>query len=308
MERSQYLNTIDLFMTSYLKNEISFASKMFADDIEIHFSTIGEFYGKYSVIKALELNSQYAIHTTTITNEMSYFENGRMIYAFIGHHLLADEKDSELYPVCFGGKYIFIFEKDKIIEICYEQEYQVENTIYLKSWHLASHYSDLQYVQKFKLDKFLNQTTNETHYIKNLVNAFFWALDIQDMQFIFDIVTDDIYLERQKTMAYGQIIAISKDNIKKFIIQNKEYYSMDQYSIKINEIIKSQDFYIVKGSHLVPQRLGTKKLNVHTKYVSFFDEDFELKISCKNNEYMIKSVIFRKMIDMYMNSIDIIRY
>lgn len=308
MERSQYLKIIDLFMSAYLKGDMHSIDDILADDIEIHYSTIGDYYGKEEVRKALLLTDHYDIHTTTITNEMSYIDGQYEVFGMIGHHLIGNEQGSEFYPLCFGGKYVFVFQHSLIEKIYYSQEYQVENTIYIKNWKLASHYSNLEKVKGFDLMKVCSHKQDEKTDIAQLVKAFFWAFDACDMDCISQIVSDDIFLQRQKTMAYGTMECHGLDHVSAFIQENKDYYSMDQFSITIRSITPLEDGYIVKGSHLIPHRVGTKKLNVHTKYSSFFDEDFIIDIKLTDGKYKISRIIFTKIVDVHLNGFEVLHY
>ena len=310
MESSHYL--IEQFLIAYTKNQLSKIIDILDENITIHYSTIGFHSGINNVLNILKFNQLFDINTVTISNEISYNDNEIDNFYLIVHHLLANESESELYPLCFGGKYVFKINTvtNKIIEINYSQEYQVENTLYIKDWNFAKKVSDLSIIaSSFDINRAYSSImkTNDINKIaSDLVKLFCLALDSNNIDFINQIVTDDVHLVRPKTMSYGQFEALNKSEIPQFINDTKEYYSMDQYSITINHI-QNKENITLNLSHLIPHRTGTKKLNVNTKYHSSFDEDITITLINNNNKLLIKEFICNKITDIHYNGFNLLR-
>jgi hypothetical protein len=276
---------IDQFLSAFLRNDCADIASVLDDNISIDFSTVGKHQGKKDVLKALEWKS-FEIHTITVTNELSYLlENGYKKVALIAHFMAGFERGPQLYPVCFGGKFVFTLYKNKILKITYVQEYQAENTLFIKEWKLAKRISNLS-----SLDFDLNQILAKNPDKKTLVKVFFWALDGKDMDILQAISDSNLHISRLRTMSYGpKFEANSFDTLEHFIDESKNYYSMDQYSLTI----RNEDENSVTASHLIPYRLGTKKLNSSTKYNAYYDEDIIVRF--KDNK--IADVEIKKITD-----------
>lgn len=301
---------IDTFLHAFTTNNREALKSVLADDVQINFSTIGTHQGLENVCNALAWNENYMIHTVTVTNVMSYKENGSTVTALIAHHMIANERGPELYPLCFGGKYVFTTDDKtgKITKVDYAQEYQVENTLYIRHWNLATRISNLAAVDCFDLDKAYDAAvaiSDPEQVAIALSYLFFWAVDKKDMGMIRKLAAENLHMIRMKTMSYGKFETSGIENVEQFIDESKAYYSMDQYSISVNNVASTDDKIIVNTSHLIPYRLGTKKLNVNTKYHAFFDEDIIITFTKTDNGFRIEDVTMKKIVDIRSHGFEI---
>lgn len=305
MVRSRYFEVVDKYLVAYIDNDAAGITAVIADDAVIDYSTIGKKNGKSEITKALSWKETYDIRTVTTSNVMSYADGDNIVIALMAHFLIADEWKKYLYPLSFGGKFVFKIDATSslIREIVYVQEYQVENTLYIRDWKLASRVADLSATKLFDLDKKMEeiQTEEGVQKFEDLVKVFFWAFDQQDYTVLRSMASDNIHLLRYKTYSYGQFETTGIDNINLFIEQNREYYAQDNFAITIRNIEKDGDDVIVTASHLLPQRTGTKKLNVNTKYHSFYDEDITIRFILIDGSYQISDISMVKMADVQYN-------
>lgn len=304
---------IDAFLTSYVKNDWQGLSSALAEDIQIQYSTVGNHTGLGDVRDALKWKESYNVHTVTTTNVLSYIEGEHTVVGLIAHHLIGNEAGSEFYPLCFGGKYVFTLDNStgKISRICYAQEYQVENTLYIRDWKLAGNNPDLSAVAGFYLLKARDAAaagSNPQEAVKELSKVFFWAMDTNNLAFAKELVTSNIHALRYKTMSYGKIETSGADELEQFIKDCRAYYAMDQYSIAIRSVDERDGALVVNASHLVPHRTGTKKLNVNTKYHSFFDEDIQITFIAEGGAWRIQDLSMKKIVDVHYNGFDILHF
>jgi hypothetical protein len=302
---------IDRYLNSWLKNNLRLNDEILDDNISIHYSTIGDYQEKQSVLNALAWDADYAISTTTITNCMEYTDAAGIHAALIAHHMIANEKGPYLFPLCFGGKYVFLLERDgsRIKSVSYAQEYQAENTLYIKNWHLADRISDLGFISDFQIEKYVDDAYRKSdcrEIAADLSKAFFWALDAQNFGILNQLTSKDIHIKRLKTMSYGAFEIYNQSQLPKFIQESKNYYSMDQYSFTIRGTEETKNSIVVHTSHLIPYRLGTKKLNTNTKYHSFYDEDIDITFIKDGNKYVITDINMKKIVDVHYNGFEVL--
>ena len=301
---------IDNFLIAYITNDISECSRYLSDSISIQYSNIGYRTGKQQVLEALKWNEDFDVKHITTTNTLSYQTKNKTVTGLIAHHMVSYEKNNEMFPFIFGGKYVFITDTtDNLIEkINFVLEYQGENTIYMKGkWNFTE--SDIVYsaLKPFNFSELYSHITcliTSEERIKQLCSLFFWLLDIGDLNTISQLISDDFTISREPYVGHTNFSA-NKDNLKSFIQATKNYYNLNQYSICFNNIYTDANDTVLDAAHLTPHRLGTKKRSYLTKYHSFFDEDVVIRLNAKEK---IKSVIFTKSADVHYNGFQLLKY
>lgn len=297
---------IQKFLIAYTENDLISIRDLLSDDIEIDYSNIPSARGFDSVASALKWDEQYDVKRVTTTNYLSY-EAGHYEYiGLIAHHLVSFEKNNEMFPLVFGGKYVFkVNLHTKVIEnISFVLEYQAENTIYVKDkWKLSNGQNDYSLLSGFDTITVL-QNAFEKQDIRSIVNLFFWCMDTNDSEILDRLCSDKFTISRDKSVGHERFTA-DKSNLSQFILNTNNYYALNQNSIRINEI-NYGDSVTVSAQRLTPHRLGTKKLNSTTKYHSFFDEDISIVLS--RQSLKIESVDMKKAADVFYNGFQLLEY
>lgn len=293
MERN-YQKLIRKYLISDMKSDKEELQRLLSDDACIQYSNLGVYQGVDSIIQKLcWKNEPFDVNRVTTTNEMHYKDGNKMVVALIGHHLAAYEKNNELFPLVYGGKYIFEIEENKIKKVSFLLEYQNGNTIYVKDkWKLAGNKKNYEILNSIDLQAIYDDTMKNDDYL-TLLKLFFWCIDTNNINFAVSLVTDDFTISR--SLSFGsEKIEGTKLTLDEFVKRDNSYYSLNQYSFKFNEIKQDLKEIQVYGQHLTPHRIGTKKLNSLTKNSSFFDEDLRVKIRKDSESYYIQSINLNK--------------
>lgn len=311
MTTSKYFEIVNKYLVAYLDNDKNTLEKIVDQNIKAVYSTIGKIKGKKELIEKLYWKEEYDIRTVTTTNVMSYYDNGYIIIGLIAHHLIANERNRQFYPLSFGGKYVFKLNKSdaKIEDVYYAQEYQVENTMYIKSWEFAKRIPDLAAIHCFDLQKMLTQADNKSleERLREYTYIYFWALDTRNEEVLRQMSKDDLHMLRYKTMSYGKFEFKGIEGLSNFIDENRNYYMQDNFSITIRKVLYNEDKIIVKASHLLPSRTGTKKLNINTKYHTFYDEEIFVTFEKEADTYKVADVAMEKLADVQLNGYKLLR-
>lgn len=306
MERD-YQGIIEAFLISYTKNDVDKLYELLSEDVTIDYSNLGRVQGIDNVIKKLSWEENFDITRVTITNELFYNDNSKITFGLIAHHLVAYEKNNELFPLVFGGKYVIEIDDNKIRKVSFLLEYQNGNTIYVKGkWKLAQNHKDYSIVNEFNLEKVYQKSISEKNYI-DLVKLFFWCLDTKNLSFAKQMITTDFSIKRPFTVGKGMISG-TYDTLEKYVDEDDAYYDLNQYSLKFNNIDEKDTIVQISAQHLTPHRTGTKKLNSLTKYSSFFDEDVSIELIKSKEKILIHKINIIKGSDVANIFNEIVRY
>lgn len=301
---------INEFLIAYINNDLEQHRSILHQDIQLDYSNLGIMKGKSSVLDKLSWHQNFDIKRVTTTNYLSYEEAEYEYVGLIAHHLVAYEKNNELYPLVFGGKYVFKIDlaTQLIKNISFVLEYQGENTIFVKDyWILASKNHSYNSFKDFNLFELLNQMEclPDKNKYSQLSKLFFWCLDTKDLEILYRVITPDFTISRDKSVGHDKFKA-NAETLDSFITLINDYFDLDQSSVRITEVIEENDFYIIQAQRLTPHRLGTKKLNSITKYHSFFDEDITLWINKKTSK--IRSINMSKAADVFYQGFPILEF
>jgi hypothetical protein len=250
--------------------------ELLSENIKVEYSNLGSFEGREEVLKHLRLHQNYDEQTVTVLNVLSYTEGNKTITAFIGQHmnLLADIP--VIYPVVYGGKYVFVLDNQTglIEEIRFVLEYQGENTFFLSHWKLAKNQRDYRPLDVFDPRKQWEQICKEPveDRVRDTLRLLCWSLDTHNMSMLEKLVCPDAGLSREKTYSNGAIRGTGAE-IGTWIEEIENYYDLNQYGYKIENMEQTEDGWRVTAQLLSPQRLNTKKMHNGNKYHSFFEEE-----------------------------------
>lgn len=297
---------INNFLTAYTNNCLDSISELLDEQVIYQSTNIGVLKGVDQIIQKLRFHQDFDLSRVTITNRLSYTENNTYVEGLIAHHLVSYEKNNELFPLVFGGKYAFHVNMDtrKITKISFVLEYQAENTIYVKGlWKQSNGRNDYADFSDFNTHTILENSIKSKD-IRSLVNLFFWALDTKEMDILKALADPSFSIERDQSVGHDKFTS-NIENIEEYIDATKDYFSLDQNSIRINSIEEGSTV-VVNAQHLTPHRLGTKKLNSLTKYHSFFDEDICIVLNANTLKFI--SVQMKKAADVYYNGISLLEY
>lgn len=298
---------INNFLTAYTDNRLNSIQDLLDEHVIYQSTNVGTLTGKMQVIQKLKWNHNFDIATVTTTNRLSYTGNDTYIEGLIAHHLVSYEKNNELFPLVFGGKYVFHVNLHtyKIMKICFVLEYQAENTIYVKGlWKQSNGWNDYTCLLDFNT-RFILDNSRKSRDIHSLVNLFFWALDTAEIDILKALTAPSFTITRDKSVGHDKFVS-GIENIEEFITATNKYFSLNQNSIRINSINESTAAVSISVQHLTPHRLGTKKLNSLTKYHSFFDEDISVVLDL--NTLKLISVEMKKAADVCYNGFSILEY
>lgn len=301
---------IRAFLTAYVKNDRDVLARTLDENVELNYSTIGVHHGREAALRALAWQEDYNVHTVTVTNQLPYSDGERDVVGLIAHHLIGNERGSELFPLVFGGKYVFTLcrKTGRLLRICYAQEYQAENTLYIRHWRLAGHEGAYSAIEDFDPRRALAGLEDAplAEQAAAVCKAFFWAADTGNTELVRALADPEIHALRYKTMSYGSFESSGADALSDFFAQCRAYYAMDQYSFAIRGVEEREDSVVLTASHLIPHRTGTKKLNVNTKYHSFFDEDITVSMKRTPQGLRILDVTMKKIADVHYNGFELL--
>ena len=311
---NNYQRIIDDFLVAYTTNELQKHFHLLTETVEISYSNIGQAIGLKQVLTKLAWNLNFNINMVTTSNRIGYTSKGKYIDALIAHHLIGFEENNELFPLLFGGKYVFVIDikTEKIEKIFFVLEYQTENTSFVKTtWKLTNGFNDYTSFSIFNpntaLEFIKRETLNVIETAIALSKLFFWCLDTQDKDFLLNVVSDDFKIVRDSNNE-NIYFQGNKTNLLDYISDTNQYFDFNQHSIKINKSENLGTEIRILAQHLTPQRMGTKKINTLTKYHSFFDEDIEIVCSSAEQQLTIKSVKICKAVEISYNSFMIVNY
>lgn len=297
---------VQKFLIAYTENNLTGIRDLLSDDIEINYSNIPPARGVENVVSVLKWEDQYDVKRVTTTNYLSYTADHCEYIGLIAHHLVSFERNNEMFPLVFGGKYVFKINLDTgvIEKISFVLEYQAENTIYVKGrWRLSNGQNDYSLLSEFDTITVLHNALAKRD-IHSIVNLFFWCLDTNDSEILDRLCSDKFTISRDKSVGHNRFRA-DKSNLYEFISETNHYFALNQNSIRINEV-NCCDSVTVSAQRLTPHRLGTKKLNSTTKYHSFFDEDISLILN--NQSLQIESADMQKAADVFYNGFQLLEY
>lgn len=297
---------VQKFLVAYTDNNLASIPDILADDIEINYSNISSAKGKNNVTDVLKWDYNFDVTRVTTTNVLSYTKDHYEYIGLIAHHLVSFEKNNEMFPLVFGGKYVFKvnLHTNVIDKIAFVLEYQSENTIYVKGkWKLSTGQNDYSLLSEFDTITVLQNAMKEKD-LHSIVNLFFWCLDTGDFDILDKLCSEKFTVSRDKSVGHDRFTS-DKKSLNKFMENTNQYYALNQNSIRINKI-NYGDFISVTAQRLTPHRLGTKKLNSTTKYHSFFDEDISLIINSQSLK--LESADMKKAADVYYNGIKLLEY
>ncbi|MGG5318545.1 hypothetical protein [Enterococcus sp. AZ072] len=309
-----YQTIINNFLIAYTNNDSEGMQKLLSSDVSINYSNLGSAKGIEAVLRALCFEENFDVFTVNTTGIMTYTLNDKFVEALTVHHMVADEKFNTLYPLVFGGKYVFIIDRlsNKIEEISFVLEYQAENTSYMiNKWNFSTGKNNYKGLNKFSLKSYLNSLRFEMHLdnkAKDYSKILFWCLDTGEVDILREIVTKDFLIQRDKSVG-EEIFSGAPDSLDQYISETRAYFDLDQNSIALKEVHLIDSGLIVEGQHLTSHRLGTKKLNSLTKYHTFFDEDVSIELTKTNDcDLRIRKVQMKKAADVHYNRVSIINY
>lgn len=298
---------INSFLTAYTENKLHQITALLDDDIIFNSSILPPIHGRHDLLEQLSWNQKFDVMHVTTTNRMNYQVSDFYYEALTAHHLVSYEQYNQMYPLVFGGKYLFELNinTQKITKISFVLEYQAENTIYLKDhWNLSNGFNDYSILSNFDFDKVQKQSIANRN-IRDLVSLFFWALDTSDIQKFKVLCDNHFQIARDQSVGHSRFIS-DLSGLSEYLLKTRGYYALDQHSVKINSIEKNDPVLTISAQHLTPHRLGTKKLNSNTKYHSFFDED--ITITMNSSTFKILSVDMKKAADVFYNGFHILEY
>lgn len=285
---------VEQFMEAFTKGELDSCRDCFSEEVRINYSTVGVHTGITAIIKALEVGRDFDIHYTTIANVMEY-ENGETAVVMAkGHHLLAYREDSFLYPLLFGGKYEFSFNKNtkKITEIKFYLEYEFGNTYVMKNrwgWNMYEETKDL----KTSINGGYQQYTpvsleNEEAVIQNTLYQLMWDFDNEEYDHCLKRVTDDIYVRVKVFEEVGP----SKEYYQKeeFVKLMKDYFAYEdqpQISLYFENIAITDDTAIVHIKRYNPGKVVNKHVDVSTIHKLFFNMRFVLRMVKRGGAWLV---------------------
>lgn len=296
---------VNQFLVAYTMNKLESIKERLSENIELDYTNIAPVKGREAALSALKWEQDFDVKRVTTTNRIEYV-NHTYVIGLIAHHLVSYEKSNEMFPLVFGGKYIFIVNKiSKLIEkISFVLEYQAENTVYVKNgWKLSNGHNNYLCCKTFNTE-YIYQTAVVNKDIWTLTNLFFWCLDTQDFVSLEKLVAANFTIARDQSVGHTRFEA-NLATLPAYVEETNRYYDLNQHSIRINSI-EDGIVITVYAQHLTPHRLGTKKLNSMTKYHSFFDED--ITVTFAKDSLKIQSVDLNKVADVYYNGFEILEY
>lgn len=301
---------VNEFLTAYIKNELESHTHILDENIRLEYSTLGSITGIDALLNALKWKHAFDVAHITTTNSMEYTSSNHQILACMVHHLVSYEKNNEMYPLVFGGKYVFEIDlmKEKISEIRFVLEYQAENTVYVKGlWKLAQdnrNYEPLSLFDTSYYYQMIKMCTKEKK-IKENINLFFWCLDTAEINILENLIDSTFTISREQSIG-NELFESDTSSLVSFIKKTNAYYSLNQNSICISSI-KDEDFkIIISAQRLTPHRLGTKKLNSLTKFHSFFDEDITIELN--KEDLTLHKIIMKRAADVHYNGFEILEF
>lgn len=298
---------INTFLTAFTENKLSTITDILDDDILFCSSILPEIHGCKKLIKQLSWNQKFDVMHVTVTNRMSDLSPDSYQEALTAHHLVSYEQYNQMYPLVFGGKYLFEINPDtqKITKVSFVLEYQAENTIYLKDlWNLSNGFNDYSILNDFHFDQIYANALKHRN-IQDLISLLFWALDTSDIHHLNTLCDDKFQIARDQSVGHSRFTSTLSD-LDQYIQETLQYYAMDQHSIRVNSISENDGVITVYAQHLTPHRLGTKKLNSATKYHSFFDEDITVTLNSSDLKFL--SIDMKKAADVFYNGFEILEY
>ena len=302
-----YKMIINTFLTAFTENKLSTITDILDIDILFCSSILPEIHGCKKLIDQLSWDQKFDVMHVTVTNRMSDQSSDCYQEALTAHHLVSYEKYNQMYPLVFGGKYLFEINSDthKITKISFVLEYQAENTIYLKDrWNLSDGFNDYAVLNDFHFDHVYAHAL-ETRNIPDLVSLLFWAFDTSDIHHLQTLCDDKFQIARDQSVGHSRFTS-SLSDLSQYLNDTRAYYAMDQHSVRINSVTETDGLITVYAQHLTPHRLGTKKLNSATKYHSFFDEDILITLNSPDLKFI--SVDMKKAADVFYNGFEILEY
>ncbi|MFQ9514384.1 MAG: hypothetical protein ACLRZ9_01015 [Eubacterium sp.] len=301
-----YRKITNNFLTYYIENDYNNLSLILSENLTTNYSNLPNVNDKKSLLHGLKWEYSYDVKRVTTTNFMHYIDGKYAFVGLIAHHLVSFEKNNEMFPLTFGGKYVFKIncETAMIEDISFVLEYQAENTIYIKDkWVLSNGQNNYSSFCNFDSNKIYSESIKKCDF-KTLTNLFFWCLDTQNLTLLDNLCSDSFFISRDKSVGSDNFTA-DKNNIEQFIHDTNKYYALNQNSIKINNI-QYDSIITINAQRLTPHRLGTKKLNSLTKYHSFFDEDIVITINPSTLKF--ESIVMKKVADVFYNGITLLEY
>lgn len=302
-----YKMITNTFLTAFTENKLSTITDILDDDILFCSSILPEIRGYKKLIEQLSWNQKFDVMHVTVTNRMTDQSSDCYQEALTAHHLVSYEKYNQMYPLVFGGKYLFEINPEtlKITKISFVLEYQAENTIYLKDrWNLSDGFNDDSILNDFHFDQVYTQALKSRN-IQDLVSLLFWTFDTSDIQHLQTLCDDKFQIARDQSVGHSRFTSNLSD-LSQYLKDTRTYYAMDQHSVRVNSVTEKGSLITVYAQHLTPHRLGTKKLNSATKYHSFFDEDILITINSSDLKFI--SVDMKKAADVFYNGFEILEY
>lgn len=289
------------FLVSYIKNNLQNMKEYFDDDTYIQFSTVGTCTGFQSISEKLTWSKEFATTFCTMTNVMEFCSGDDFTICATVHHFLSNEKRNELFPLLFGGKYMLRYDavREKIIGIQFDLEYEFGNVWLVKDYFQLYAPKAVRLIDNRLLleSQILPENPNDEEKIRNLIYRFFWALDTMDENLAGSCVAKTITIERDG-VKNDKIRMTDSKNLLAFMEEDKDYYDMNQYSIRINHIDVEGEIAHIEAQHLSPHKTGNKHLNVSTKYNQFFDEDMSVECIKEEGEWKIGKVGVKRAADL----------
>jgi len=298
---------------NYLKrlqnNDIVGLQNLLEEDVSLNYSNFPSSSSKNCLEIISKWNNNFEVKTVQVSGFLQYYDEANVHILLDAHNLVANENNTEIFPFLYGGKYIFsINERGKIYKVDYNLMYISENTIYAQDFWDNHSLRIRKLKNNISIEKcisFIYRQEAKSEIVKSLTKLFFHCIDSHEFSIISLMIAEKFEITRFKTMKLG-IIKGNKENLEGFIKECNAYYDLDTYSIKINRILSEDEKYIVHAQHLTPQRVGTKKLNVATKFHSFFDEDIILEFVEENNRILLENVKFDKNVDIHYNGFQVL--
>ncbi|MBQ9328878.1 MAG: hypothetical protein IJ225_10145 [Solobacterium sp.] len=304
------IKTIQNYLKAFSSGSTEQYRNLLKEDVHIVYSSLGEFNGIEEAIAHVTIPEEFDDFTITMLNTISYPDGTDRVVSTIAQHMNYYEDVPYLYPVVYGGQYVFVVdsEDDRIRSITFQLDYQGENTYYLKHWNLSNGHNDYAAVKAVfsaerAYEEIMNRTISEEEKAKQLSRLYLTVWNTRDVSFIQKMSAPEVTFSREKTYSNGTLNG-TLESLESYIKSVDDYYDLNEWGARINAAVKNEDGTIsVEFQLLSPYRLGTKKLNSSNKFSSFYDEAGYIVF---NSNWQVTSFSSAKVAEIYMNGFDVI--
>jgi len=276
------------FLKALLAGDAKKIADYMGEDTCLHMNMVRE-ASALKLADALKVPDDFQVRVSTVTNCMEIEnENDTILFATV-HHLLALDREQQIYPFLFGGKYRFVLDKTKkkIKDVWFDLEYLSGNTYLVrKQW------MPLVQTKRIIPDEEL-QTEMGKDTPEESLYRFFWALDTCNEELLRAVSAENLQIVRAgvdgDSYECGGI-----EHAEAFMKRDKDYYSQNQYSIHVNsKEYANENEVVIHAFHLYPANTGNKHLGSQNKYTQFYNEIITARLE-KGELWKVQSVEFRR--------------